>query len=73
MYIFLECADGSYYTGWTNSLNKRIKTHSAGKGAKYTRSRLPVKLIYREKYPTPTDARSERLRSRNLLAKKKSC
>ncbi|MBQ4002223.1 MAG: GIY-YIG nuclease family protein, partial [Lachnospiraceae bacterium] len=38
----LECSDGSYYTGWTNDLRKRIETHKAGKGGKYTRSRLPV-------------------------------
>lgn len=38
----LECADGSYYTGVTNNLDKRLRAHNAGKGAKYTRSRLPV-------------------------------
>ena len=41
----LECGDGSYYTGWTNDLAKRVKSHQSGRGAKYTRSRLPVKLI----------------------------
>ena len=41
----LECGDGSYYTGWTNDLAKRVRTHQSGKGGKYTRSRLPVKLI----------------------------
>ena len=41
----LECGDGSYYTGWTNDLKKRVKSHQSGKGGKYTRSRLPVKLI----------------------------
>ena len=41
----LECGDGSYYTGWTNDLVKRVKSHQAGKGGKYTRSRLPVRLI----------------------------
>ncbi len=45
----VECADGSFYTGWTNDLEKRIEAHNAGRGAKYTRSRGPVKLIwYRE-------------------------
>lgn len=44
------CADGSLYTGWTNDLEKRVRTHNAGKGAKYTKSRLPVKLVYYEKY-----------------------
>ena len=41
----LRCGDGSYYTGWTNDLAKRVKTHQSGKGGKYTRSRLPVRLI----------------------------
>ena len=41
----LKCGDGSYYTGWTNDLVKRVRSHQAGKGAKYTRSRLPVRLI----------------------------
>ena len=41
----MECGDGSYYTGWTNDLAKRVKSHQSGKGGKYTRSRLPVKLI----------------------------
>ena len=44
MYV-LECGDGSYYTGWTNDLAKRVRSHQSGKGGKYTRSRLPVKLI----------------------------
>lgn len=44
MYV-LRCGDGSLYTGWTNQLEKRIKTHQAGKGGKYTRSRLPVRLV----------------------------
>jgi len=41
----LECGDGSYYTGWTNDLAKRVRSHQLGKGGKYTRSRLPVRLI----------------------------
>ena len=44
----VECADGSLYTGWTYDLVKRMESHNAGKGAKYTRSRLPVKLVYYE-------------------------
>lgn len=41
----LECSDESIYTGATNNLEKRIKQHNAGKGARYTRSRIPVKLL----------------------------
>jgi predicted GIY-YIG superfamily endonuclease/3-methyladenine DNA glycosylase AlkD len=44
----LECGDGSLYTGWTNDLTKRLERHNAGKGGKYTRSRLPVRLVYLE-------------------------
>ena len=44
----LECADGTYYTGWTTDVQTREKTHNSGNGAKYTRSRLPVRVIYYE-------------------------
>lgn len=44
----LECADGTYYTGWTTDPDRRVKTHNAGRGARYTRARLPVKLVYLE-------------------------
>lgn len=42
----LQCSDGSIYTGWTASLERRVSLHSKGKAAKYTRSRLPVQLVY---------------------------
>lgn len=48
-YVYIvRCADGTLYTGWTNNLGDRIKTHNEGTGAKYTRSRLPVDLVYWE-------------------------
>lgn len=46
----VECSDGSYYTGYTPDLDRRIKLHNAGKGAKYTRDRRPVKLIWSKSY-----------------------
>ncbi|AWN62018.1 GIY-YIG nuclease family protein [Streptococcus sobrinus] len=49
MYV-LKCADGSLYTGYTTDLDKRLATHNAGKGAKYTKSRLPVDLLYYETF-----------------------
>ncbi|ATD56052.1 GIY-YIG nuclease family protein [Clostridium chauvoei] len=50
-YVYiLKCVDGTLYTGWTNNLEKRLKAHSSGKGAKYTRCRLPVELVYYEVY-----------------------
>ena len=48
----VTCRDGSLYTGWTNDLEKRIKAHNEGKGAKYTKSRRPVVLTYYEEYET---------------------
>lgn len=44
----VECSDGSLYTGWTTDVEARVATHNSGEGAKYTRSRLPVKLVYSE-------------------------
>ena len=56
-YVYmLRCRDGSLYTGWTNDLDKRVKTHQSGQGGRYTRSRLPVKLVYFETYPTKQEA-----------------
>lgn len=56
-YIYiLECADKSLYTGWTTSLEKRLKTHNEGKGAKYTKSRLPVCLRYYETFSEKSEA-----------------
>lgn len=52
----LECADGSYYAGYTTDLDRRLNTHNKGKGAKYTRARLPVVLRYSRKYETKTEA-----------------
>ena len=52
----LRCGDGSFYTGWTNDLEKRVRTHQEGRGGKYTRSRLPVELIYHEEFETKEDA-----------------
>ena len=57
MYV-LTCSDQSLYTGYTNNLEKRITTHNAGKGAKYTRARRPVKLIYYETFETKQEAMS---------------
>ena len=54
-YILL-CSDGSLYTGWTNDLEHRLAAHNAGKGAKYTRSRKPVKLVYYEQLATKEEA-----------------
>ncbi len=52
----VRCSDGTYYTGWTNDIEKRIKTHNEGKGAKYTKTRRPVTLVYYESFQTKEEA-----------------
>lgn len=52
----VKCKDGSFYTGWTNDIEKRIEAHNAGKGAKYTKTRRPVELVYLEESPTKEEA-----------------
>ena len=57
----LECTDGSFYTGWTIDPERRLRMHNAGHGARYTRARRPVKLIYLEAQPDrPSAMRRER-------------
>lgn len=52
----VECADGTYYTGWAADPEKRVAVHNKGRGAKYTRMRLPVKLAYVEEQPNRSSA-----------------
>ena len=52
----LTCRDGSFYCGWTNHLAERVKAHNEGRGAKYTRSRRPVRLVWSRAFPTKHDA-----------------
>ncbi len=47
----VECADGTYYTGWAVDAEKRVAVHNKGRGAKYTKTRRPVKLVYVEEQP----------------------
>ena len=55
MYV-VRCADNTLYTGYTTDINRRLKTHNAGKGAKYTKTRLPVELIYFESFDDKSSA-----------------
>ena len=66
-----ECGDGSLYTGWTNDLGKRVKTHNAGQGAKYTRSRLPVRLVYFETFADKQAAQSREWQIKQLTRAQK--
>ena len=52
----LRCSDGSLYCGYSTDPEKRAKIHNSGKGAKYTRSRLPVEVVYKEAFDTKSEA-----------------
>lgn len=52
----VECADGSYYTGWTTDPDRRVRQHNQGRGAAYTRLHRPVKLVYLEPQPDRSSA-----------------
>ena len=52
----LKCSDGTLYCGWTNDLEKRVKAHNSGRGAKYTKSRRPVRLVWYETFETKEEA-----------------
>lgn len=68
----LHCADGSFYAGFTTDLAARIRTHNAGKGAKYTRSRLPVSLAYCEEFDSEHAARSREWHLKRLTHAQKA-
>ena len=56
-YVYiLKCSDNTLYTGWTTCLERRLREHNSGKGAKYTRSRCPVELVYYEELGTKEEA-----------------
>lgn len=67
----LRCGDGTLYTGWTNDLEARIKTHNAGLGSKYTRTRLPVELAYFEECESRQAAMRREWRIKQLTRKQK--
>lgn len=67
----LSCADGTYYSGYTTDLIRREKTHNSGKGAKYTRSRLPVKIVYFEEFSTKSEALKREYELKQLSHKEK--
>jgi 2-iminobutanoate/2-iminopropanoate deaminase len=67
----LVCEDGTLYTGWTNDLEKRLAAHNKGEGAKYTRSRLPVRLVYSECFENKQDAMRREYKIKRMNRKKK--
>lgn len=71
-YVYLlRCADDSLYCGWTTNLERRIRTHNEGAGAKYTKSRRPVELVYYETYEDRHEALSREWHIKRLSRKKK--
>ena len=67
----LRCADGTYYTGWTNNLEKRLAAHNAGVASKYTRSRRSVELVYHERFETKEEAMGREWRIKQLTRAQK--
>ena len=67
----VECADGTYYTGWTTDPEERVRTHNTGKGAKYTRTRRPVKLVYIEELPDKSTALKREWEIKKLTRRQK--
>ena len=67
----VECSDGTLYTGWTNDLDKRILAHNAGKGAKYTKTRTPVVLVYREAFASKQEAMRREYQIKQLTKSQK--
>lgn len=69
-YILL-CADGTFYCGWTNDLEKRVRVHNEGKGAKYTKGRRPVRLVYWEVFASKREAMKRETAIKRLSRKEK--
>ena len=67
----LECSDRTFYTGWTTDPERRLNAHNAGKGARYTRSRRPVKLVYLESFNSKNEAMSREYAIKKLNRREK--
>jgi putative endonuclease len=62
----LECSDGTYYTGWTTDPERRLRQHNRGNGARYTRNRRPVRLVYVEEQPDRSSAMRREIRIKRM-------
>ena len=67
----VECADGTFYTGWTTDPERRVNVHNKGRGAKYTKMRLPVKLVYVEELPDQKSAMKRERAIKTMTREKK--
>ncbi len=71
-YVYiLKCIDDTLYTGYTNNLEKRVLAHKSGKGAKYTRGRAPLQLVFSADFPTKEDAMKAEYRIKRMTKKEK--
>ena len=71
-YVYLlRCADDTLYCGWTTDLEHRVRVHNSGRGAKYTRSRLPVRLVYFEEFEDRKEALSREWHLKRLTREQK--
>jgi len=71
-YVYVvECSDGTYYTGYTTDVERRVAEHDAGEGAKYTRGRTPVELVHVEEYETRSAAMSREYDIKSLSRREK--
>lgn len=70
-FYVLECRDSSYYAGYTNDLERRVRVHNEGKGAKYTRAKLPVQCIYYETYEDKREAMRAEYKFKQLTRSQK--
>ena len=71
-YIYiLKCSDQTFYTGWTTDLEKRLKAHNEGKASKYTRGKLPVKIVYYESFRKREEAMKREYQIKKLSRKQK--
>lgn len=71
MVYVLRCADDTLYTGWTTDIERRLREHNAGRGAKYTRSRTPVQLAYTEPHPDRASAQRREIEIKRLSRRQK--
>jgi len=71
-YVYiLKCSDDTYYTGWTTDINRRLLVHQDKKGAKYTKARIPVELVYFETFNTKSEALKREIAIKKLTREKK--
>lgn len=71
MVYIVECADQTLYTGWTTNIEQRLRAHNTGRGAKYTRSRVPVRLVYTEEQPDRSTALQRELEIKRMKRARK--